>query len=114
MLRGELWRMALSTTHGQTRLVVLLSNDALGVLPLRVVVPLTNWEEQYRDAPWMVYVPPVLRSGLEAPHAADALQIRSVSSARLVERVGELPERLVDEIAGAVELVIKRNQPAVK
>lgn len=114
MLRGELWRLSLSTNRGQNRLVVLLSNDALGVLPLRVVVPLTKWEEQYRGAPWMVYIPPVLRSGLDTPHAADALQIRSISSGRLVEKVGELPERLVDEIAGAVELVIKRNQPAVK
>jgi mRNA interferase MazF len=109
MLRGELWRLSLSPARKQNRLVVLLSNDALGVLPLRIVVPLTEWEEQYRDAPWMVYVPPVLRSGLETAHAADALQIRSVSAGRLVERVGELPEHLVDEIARAAELVIHKN-----
>ncbi len=114
MLRGELWRLSLSPNRGGSRLVVLISNDALGVLPLRVVVPLTKWEDSYRDAPWMIYVPPVLRSGLDAAHAADALQVRSVSSGRLVERVGELPERLVNEIAGAVELVITKNQDAVK
>jgi mRNA interferase MazF len=113
MLRGELWRLSLSSEprrkQGETRLVVLLSSDALGVLPLRVVVPLTNWEENYREAPWMVYVPPVLRSGLEFAQAADTLQIRSVSNARLLERVGELPDKLVDEITRAVELVIHKN-----
>ncbi len=112
MLRGELWRLSLSSepkrAKGDTRLVVLLSNDALGILPLRVVVPLTPWEESYRSAPWMVYVPPVLRSGLETAQAADTLQIRSVSNARLLERVGELPEKLVDEIAAAAELVIHK------
>jgi mRNA interferase MazF len=112
MLRGELWRLSLASDpkrKGQTRLVVLLSSDALGILPLRVVVPLTTWEEGYRQAPWMVYVPPVLRSGLEFAQAADTLQIRSVSNGRLVERVGELPEKLVDEIARAAELVIRKN-----
>ena len=112
MLRGELWCLSLGAEpkrkQGGTRLVVLLSNDALAVLPLRIVVPLTPWEESYRSAPWMVYVPPVLRSGLESAQAADTLQIRSVSNARLLERVGELPEKLVDEIAAAAELVIHK------
>jgi mRNA-degrading endonuclease toxin of MazEF toxin-antitoxin module len=51
----------------------------------------------------------VLRSGIEAAQAADTLQIRSVSNGRLVERVGELPDKLVDEIASAVELVIHKS-----
>jgi mRNA interferase MazF len=112
MLRGELWRLSLGSDpqrkQGGNRLVVLLSNDALAVLPLRIVVPLTPWEESYRSAPWMVYVPPVLRSGLESAQAADTLQIRSVAKGRLIERVGELPEKLVDEIAAAAELVIHK------
>lgn len=113
MLRGEIWRLSLAAEPRQRkpagRLVVLLTNDALGILPLRVVVPLTPWKEEYREAPWMVYLPPVLRSGLEEAHAADALQVRSISSARLLERVGELPDNLVDGIARAVETVIRRG-----
>jgi mRNA interferase MazF len=111
MLRGEIWRLSLASGQPQkkedARLVVLLTNDALGILPLRVVVPLTPWKEAYRGAPWMAYIPPVLRSGLEQAHAADALQVRSISSARLMERVGELPDNLVDGIARAVETVIR-------
>jgi mRNA interferase MazF len=110
VLRGELWRLSLGANprepRGQTRLVALLTNDALGVLPLRVVVPLTDWNESYREAPWMVYIPPVLHSGLEVPMAADTLQIRSVSNGRLIEWVGELPAKMIDEIVRATELVI--------
>lgn len=109
MNRGEVWRLALdSAEEGETstRLVILLSNDALAVLPLRVVVPLVNWREAFSSAPWMVRVPPVLNSGLSEAMAADALQVRSVSTARLTLRLGSLPERIVDEVAAAVKNVI--------
>ena len=113
MFRGEVWRMSLaakpSTDPEDGRSVIVLSSDALGALPLKVVVPLTPWKDDYAAAPWMVRVPPVLHSGLETPMAADALQVRSVSSARLVRRLGELPDRVLDQVAAAVGLVIEAS-----
>lgn len=96
------------------RTVLIISSDALGALPLKIVVPLTNWKEDYTGVPWMVRLPPVLHSGLESPMAADAIQVRSVSTARLVKRLGELPEKFTDQIAGAVALVMEGGQPATK
>ncbi|KAF0109580.1 MAG: mRNA interferase [Chloroflexi bacterium] len=112
MFRGEVWRMSLAASDpkrnaANTRAVVILSSDSLGVLPLKVIVPLTLWKNDYTSAPWMVRLPPVLNSGLDVPMSADALQVRSVSSGRLVERMGELPSALVAEIASAVSLVIE-------
>ena len=111
MFRGEVWRMSLAKkTSGDeyhSRLVVIVSSDALGALPLKVVVPLTPWKEDYSSAPWMVRVPPVLHSGLDAPMSADGLQVRSVSSARLVKRMGELPDSFVELIASAVTLIME-------
>ncbi len=111
MFRGEVWRMSLAQNPGEAaetnRLVVILSSDALGSLPLKVVVPLTLWKNDYASAPWMVRVPPVLNSGLEAAMAADALQVRSVSNARLMSRLGELPGRVLDQVAAAVSVVIE-------
>jgi mRNA interferase MazF len=111
MFRGEVWRMSLAQKPGETanvnRLVVILSSDALGTLPLKVIVPLTPWKDDYASAPWMVRVPPVLNSGLEVAMAADALQVRSVSNARLVSRLGELPGRVLDQVAAAVAVVIE-------
>jgi mRNA-degrading endonuclease toxin of MazEF toxin-antitoxin module len=54
----------------------------------------------------MVRVPPVLNSGLDAVMAADALQVRSVSTARLKTRLGSLPERVTAQVAAAVSEVI--------
>ena len=114
MFRGEVWKMTMErvprnqeqdTSH--ERKVVILSSDSLSSLPLRIVVPLIPWKEVYSTAPWMVRVPPVLNSGLEIVMVADALQVRSISTARLINRLGDLPYRLVDEIASAVAAALE-------
>lgn len=100
-----------ASAEGESRKVVILSSDAMGVLPLKVVVPLTPWKEGYASAPWMVRLPPVLHSGLESPMAADALQVRSVSSARLTKRLGELPESHITQITAAISIVLEGRAP---
>ncbi len=106
MNRGEVWRLSLdNAAHkgaAEQRLVLILSSDALAVLPLRLVVPLVAWREAFGATPWLVRVPPVLNSGLVEVMAADALQVRSVSTARLSTRLGSLPERVTALVAQAV------------
>lgn len=111
MLRGEIWELAFPKTKENSTahpiFVLILSSDALGVLPLRIVVPLVPWLDRYASVPWMVRVPPVLHSGLDAPAAADALRMQSVSTALLTRRVGELPRAIVDRVGEAVKRVIE-------
>lgn len=116
MHRGEIWELipgfSGKNKDGETRPVLLLSNDALAILPLRVIVPLVPWKDQYAAAPWMVRIPPVLNSGLSEVMAADALQVRSVSASRLKSKLGSLPDRLVSETAEAVVLILKDARQA--
>jgi mRNA interferase MazF len=108
MFRGEIWELSgrKGKQGGLTRSVVIISEDALGTIPLRVVVPLSPWKEKYTAAPWIVRVPPVLNSGLETAQAADALQVSSVSISRLDRRLGEIPEAITGEIVRAVGLIL--------
>jgi len=112
MNRGEVWWLATDSFAGKDganqRVVIILSSDALAVLPLRVVVPLLAWRETFATAPWMVRVPPVLNSGLEGVMAADALQVRSVSIARLTGKLGSLPDRITDQVSAAVGEIIQQ------
>jgi mRNA interferase MazF len=111
MFRGEIWELSLPKSKrsraAQTRRVVLLSSDSLGILPLRVVIPLVPWNDTYASVPWMVRIPPTLHSGLDSVMAADALQVRSVLSQHLMRRVGELPRPLGDAIASEVAVVLE-------
>jgi mRNA interferase MazF len=111
MHRGEIWLINLDPTIGaeiqKIRPVVIVSSDAIGTLPLRVIVPITDWKERYRQAPWMVQVSPDNENGLSKLSAADTFQIRSVSTSRFVHRLGKLSPIKIDSIITAIGLVIE-------
>ncbi|MFO7650063.1 MAG: type II toxin-antitoxin system PemK/MazF family toxin [bacterium] len=101
MLRGEVWFINLDPTVGseirKTRPAVIVSDDGVGALPLRVVVPITEWKDRYAGAPWFVKLLPSAESGLAKQSAADAFQVRSVACQRFVRRLGLLtPAQMAD------------------
>jgi mRNA interferase MazF len=111
MDRGEIWLINLDPTTGaeirKTRPVVIVSSDAIGVLPLRVVVPLTDWKNHYQSAAWMVKISPNKNNGLAKDSAADTFQIRSVSTTRFVQKMGEISQGEMNKIVNAIALVIE-------
>lgn len=110
MRKGEIWQINLDPTIGaeirKTRQAVIISEDAISILPLRVVVPLTDWKERYSVAPWMISITPDIQNGLAKPSAADAFQIRSISQDRFVQRIGSLSEDQIKYILKAIQIVI--------
>ncbi len=90
----------------KTRPAVIVNEDAIGVLPLRVIVPLSDWKDRYKIAPWMVRIDPDAGNGLKKPSAADAFQIRSVSQTRFVNRMGSITNANLQEILKAIQTVI--------
>ncbi len=111
MNRGEIWLINLDPTVGaeiqKIRPVIIVSSNAVGVLPLRVVVPLTDWKERYHQAAWIVPISPDEENGLSKQSAADTFQIRSVSTTRFVRRIGKLSTGEMDQIVEAIGLVIE-------
>ena len=112
MQRGEIWLVNLDPTSGseirKTRLAVIVSSDLVGILPLKVIIPFTEWKDRYAQASWMVRIDPDEQNGLGKTLAADALQIRSVSKVRLVKKIGVLPSLETAKIVQAVMLVLQR------
>jgi mRNA interferase MazF len=110
MRKGEVWLINLDPTIGaeiqKTRPAIIVSEDAIGILPLRVIVPLTDWKEHYQIAPWMVRIDPNTSNGLRKLSAADAFQIRSVSQARFINRLGRISSERLLEILKAIQTVI--------
>jgi len=109
MRRGEIWLINLDPTIGQeirkTRPAAVVSDDSVGVLPLKVVVPITAWKERYRVAPWLVRLDPSPENGLDKPSAADAFQVRSVAHQRFVRRTGVLTAADLNRISEALAAV---------
>jgi mRNA interferase MazF len=110
MNRGEIWQVALDPTLGaeigKSRPAVIVSRASVGVLPLRVVVPLTSWQAQFADFPWMVRLDPSSTNGLTRRSAADTFQVKSVAVERLRSRLGVLSDAELTPIIRAVGRVI--------
>jgi mRNA interferase MazF len=84
-----------------------VNDDAIGALPLRVIVPLTEWRERYAEAPWMVHVGARPGNGLGKDSAADAFQVRSVARERFVRRLGRVSDMEMSAIGKALALVLR-------
>lgn len=110
MKQGEIWSVNLDPTQGaeirKTRPVIIVNDDALGRLPLRVVVPLTEWKDRYAQAPWMVRVDADQRTRLSKTSAADCFQVRSISETRFVARIGSVDDTLMDEVRAGLAAVL--------
>ncbi len=110
MKQGEIWEINLSPTVGaeirKKRPVVIINDDAIGILPLRVVVPVTEWKEHFQDAIWMVKIEPDKKNSLKKRSALDVFQIRSVSTARFLKKIGSVTFEILDEVKTAVKAVI--------
>jgi len=102
MRRGEVWEVNLDPTIGaeikKTRPCVIVSRDALARLPLKIIVPLTEWKEGFARAPWHVLVEATPQNGLSKKTSADTYQVRSTSEERLITRLGELSDQVMEEI----------------
>lgn len=55
MKQNEVWLINLDPTLGaeikKRRPVVIVNDDALGKLPLKIIVSITDWKERYGTAP---------------------------------------------------------------
>ena len=110
MRRGDVWLINLDPAAGaeikKTRPAVIVNDDAVGILPLRVIVPITEWKDRYAVAPWMVPLNPDAQNGLHKLSAADTFQVRSLSLSRFVQQLGRLSEIAMEEITRALALVL--------
>lgn len=108
MKRGEVWLVNLDPTIGaeiqKNRPCVIVNQDALAKLPLKIIIPLTSWDERYAKAPWHVKLNPTRQNGLKNESSADTFQVRSISEKRLVKKSGLLDPLVMEEINQALAI----------
>lgn len=108
--RGEVWLVSFDPQKGEEikkiRPALVVSDDSIRILKLRIVVPMTSWKPNYHDIPWIVHIEPSARNGLQNESGADAFQVKSVSMKRFVRKMGSVNISTTSEIVAAVALCI--------
>ena len=90
--RSEIWLVSFDPTLGteirKTRPAVVLSSDAVGRLPIKLVAPITDWKAHYASNLWHVRLDPDSANGLTKVSAVDALQLRGMDRQRFIRKLG--------------------------
>jgi len=114
MKQGEIWLINLNPTVGaeisKTRPAIIVNDDQLGKLPLKIIAPITDWKEHYSVAPWMIKIEPSNQNGLTKKSSIDCFQIRSVSKNRLIKRIGHITFQEFLQVQEGIVKVIGYNE----
>ena len=110
MKQNEIWLIDLDPTVGaeikKIRPAIIVNDNALGKLPLKIIVPITDWKENYSIAPWMVKISPDEENGLSKLSSADCFQVRSISSERFIRKIGNITPGNAESIKSSLAKVL--------
>jgi mRNA interferase MazF len=111
--RGEIWLINLDPKVGaeikKTRPAVVVNSDYIGKLPLKWVVPITNWQSTFNDNLWHICLTPTSENGLIKLSSADVLQLRSVDLQRFIRKLGSVSISDLQEIVTAISIIIESD-----
>lgn len=109
--RGEIWQVNFDPTIGaeikKIRPAIVISSDAVGSLPIKLVAPVTTWDGTFAGKIWLVKISPDVSNGLMQDSAVDTLQIRCVDVRRFVRKMGFVSAIVMEDIAAAVAIVVE-------
>ena len=84
------------------RPAVVVSYDYILMLPLKIIVPVTDWKPLYAHYPWMVKVEDSVGNGLSKVSAIDCFQIKNFSNQRFVKKLGSISDDILKIVHSTV------------
>lgn len=109
--RGEVWWVKPGKTKGaelqKKRPYVVITADAMGNVPVRIVVPLRTWQDRFKGCVWLVPIRATQANGLNRDVAADVMQVNSFDTGKFESLQGRLPAHELDEITAALAIVVE-------
>ncbi|MEN8241299.1 MAG: type II toxin-antitoxin system PemK/MazF family toxin [Chloroflexota bacterium] len=109
MKPGEVWQVNLDEAFGgfeKSHPWVIVNHNNLGRLPLKIVVPLTEWKDAFAAAAWLIPIESLPENGLQKKSAADTFRIRSLPDDRFVEKLGSVSHEDLARIKVGLSVVL--------
>jgi mRNA interferase MazF len=109
MKQGEIWDInpALDKEVSEGRCsVIIINDDTIDIIPTRVIVPLTEWQDKFEDAIWLIRIDPNDENNLDKTSAVDAFQLHTIPTTRFRKKIGMLSVMELANIKNAVKAII--------
>ena len=111
--QGEIWMVKFYPQIGseisKLRPAVVVSHDTIGKLPLKTIVPITDWKTNYAHYPWMTEIKVDKENGLSKVSAVDCFQVKNFANERLVEKIGTIDALLLQRIHQTIAKTLNPN-----
>ena len=89
------------------RPALVVSSDAVGILPIKLVAPITGWQVKFERCPWLVLIEPDEINGLTKNSAVDTLQLRGLDTSRFIACIGRITADEMEEVALSIGVVVE-------
>jgi mRNA interferase MazF len=110
--QGEIWMVEffpkVDSEITKLRPAIVVSHDTIGKLPLKTIVPITDWKPNYAYYPWMIKIEPNKTNGLSKISAVDCFQIKNFANERFNKQIGSIDNLLLKK---AHETITKTLNP---
>ena len=110
MKQGEIWDITLGNKSvadiGENCPVIILNDDIIGILPSRVIVPLTDWQDKFDKAIWLIRLEPNDENNLGRVTAVDAFQLYTIPTTWFLKKIGTVTAEELQHIKNAVKAII--------
>jgi len=111
--QGEIWEVEffpnIGSEIGKKRPALVVSSDKIGKLPLKTVVPITNYSTKFENYPWMIKIDSDLENGLSKISTLDCFQIRNFSYSRFIKKIGYIDQ---DKLLEVHQTIVKTLNPS--
>ncbi len=111
--QGEVWMVKFYPQMGseisKLRPAVIVSHNTIGKLPLKTIVPITDWKSNYVHYPWMLNIKVTKANGLSKTSAIDCFQVKNFANERLVEKIGIVEDTLLAKIHQTIAKTLNPN-----
>jgi mRNA interferase MazF len=109
--KGEIWLINFDPTKGseigKSRPAIVVSSNSIGKLPLRIVVPITSWQQKFDSSPWLIKLMKNTTNNLSNDSSADTFQVKSVSKNRFIKKIGSISNQKMKEIIYGIKICIE-------
>ena len=80
------------------RPAIVVSHNEIGRLPLKTIVPITDWKNNYAHYPWMLKIENNTLNGLSKISAIDCFQIKNFANERFIKKIGNLDNLMLTKV----------------
>ena len=95
--QGEIWLVEFYPKIGseitKLRPAIVISHNTIGKLPLKTIVPITDWKEKYKNYPWLIKITPNALNNLSKISAIDCFQVKNFANERFIRKIGFIDSR---------------------